>query len=85
MRSDIVPPNRAITVALLVGILALIAYGAYRRDPATIAIVIALVIFFGAPALLLFNFNRLRRQPPSSPDDASSSEDAEARNHLDER
>jgi hypothetical protein len=84
VRSDIVPPNRAITIALLVGILALIAYGAYRRDPATIAIVIALVIFFGAPALLLFNLNRVRRQPPSSPDDASF-DDAEARDHPDER
>lgn len=72
MRSDIVPPNRFITIALLVGILALIAYGISRRDPATILIVIALAVFFGAPALFLFNVNRLQRRRPPSPDDAAS-------------
>jgi hypothetical protein len=64
VRSDIVPPNRFLTIALLVGLLALIAYGAYNRDPATIAIVVALLVFFGAPALLLFALNRRAHQRP---------------------
>ncbi|HEU5345501.1 MAG TPA: hypothetical protein VFU60_14235 [Ktedonobacterales bacterium] len=64
MRSDIVPPNRFLTIALLVGLLALIAYGAYNRDPATIVIVVALLVFFGAPTLLLFSLNRRARQRP---------------------
>jgi hypothetical protein len=64
VRSDIVPPNRFLTIALVVGLLALIAYGAYNRDPATIVIVVALLIFFGAPALLLFSLNRRARQRP---------------------
>lgn len=64
MRSDIVPPNRFLTIALLVGLLALIAYGAYNRDPATIVIVVALLVFFGAPALLLFALNRRAHQRP---------------------
>lgn len=69
MRSDIVPPNRFLTIALVVGLLALIAYGAYNRDPATIAIVAALLLFFGAPALLLFSLNRRAGQrPPDEPD-----------------
>jgi Flp pilus assembly protein TadB len=72
VRSDIIPPNRFITIALIIGLLALIAYGAYNRDPATIAIVVALLLFFGLPALLLFSLNRRARQRPlSPPDDAT--------------
>jgi hypothetical protein len=84
VRSDIVPPNRFLTIALLIGIIALIAYGAYNRDPTTIVIVVALVIFFGAPAFLLFNANRLQRRRPPSSDDASS-DDSELSDHPDER
>lgn len=70
MRSDIIPPNRTLTITLIVGILALIAYGAYTRDPATLVIIAALVIFFALPAALLFTFNRRARlRPPSPPDD----------------
>lgn len=83
MRSNIVPPNRFITIALLIGILALIVYGIVRRDPATILIVIALAVFFGAPALFLFNANRLQRRRPPSPD-ADASDD-EPSDHHDER
>ncbi|MGH2504976.1 MAG: hypothetical protein ACRDID_20895 [Ktedonobacterales bacterium] len=84
MRSNIVPPNRFLTIALLIGMLALIAYGISRRDPATIIIVIALAVFFGAPAFLLFNANRLQRRRPPSPDDATS-DDSELSDHPDER
>jgi hypothetical protein len=71
VRSEIVPPNRVVTIALVVGILALIAYGAYARDPVTIVIALALVVFFALPALLLFSLNRRARlRPPPSPDDA---------------
>lgn len=71
MRSDVIPPNRIVTIALIVGLLALIAYGVYSGDPATIAIVLALVVFFGLPAFLLFSLNRrARMRPPSPPDDA---------------
>lgn len=71
MRSDIIPPNRWLTVALCVGLLALIIYGAYRHDPVTIVIVAALVVFFGLPYALLFTLNRRARlHPPTAPDDA---------------
>ncbi|HEX8730711.1 MAG TPA: hypothetical protein VF725_01515 [Ktedonobacterales bacterium] len=70
MRSDLVPPNRWLTIALCVGLLALIGYGAYRRDPATIAIVAALVAFFGLPFALLYTLNRRERaRPPAPPDE----------------
>ncbi|HEX8995542.1 MAG TPA: hypothetical protein VF812_05890 [Ktedonobacterales bacterium] len=73
VRSDIVPPNRFITIALIVGFVALIIYGAYNHDPATIAIIAALAVFFGLPALLLFGLNRRGRlRPPPPPDDASA-------------
>ena len=72
MRSDIVPPNRFITIALIIGILALIAYGVYNHDPATIAIVLALAVFFALPAALLLSLNRRARlRPPAPPDDAA--------------
>ncbi len=71
MRSDIIPPNRFLTIALSLGILALIAYGAYHRDPVTLVIILALAIFFGLPALLLFTLNRRARlRPTPPPDDA---------------
>lgn len=74
---EIIPASRWITVLLMAGLLTLIIYGAVNRDPATIIIVLALVIFFAAPAALLFTMNRRarrdRRQLPSD-----SSEDAPA-------
>lgn len=72
MRSDVIPPNRFITIALILGMIALIAYGAYQRDPATIAIVAALAVFFGLPTLLLFTLNRRARlhAPPPTDDTA---------------
>jgi hypothetical protein len=70
VRSDIIPPNRAVTIALGLGLIALIGYGVYQRDPATIAIIAALIVFFGLPAFLLFTLNRRARlRPPSPPDD----------------
>jgi len=80
VRSDIIPPNRAITVALIIGMLALIAYGAYNRDPATIVIIAVLVIFFALPALLLYSLNRRARLRP--PEDATPTD---AVDHRDER
>lgn len=75
MRSDIVPPNRFITIALVIGILALIAYGAYQRDPATLIIVLALAVFFGFPAALLFLLNRRARQQQTPPPAESASDE----------
>ncbi|HET9110228.1 MAG TPA: hypothetical protein VFN78_05325 [Ktedonobacterales bacterium] len=80
MRSDIIPPNRAITVVLIIGMLALIAYGAYNRDPATIVIIAALFIFFAMPALLLYSLNRRARQRP--PEAATPTDSVD---HRDER
>lgn len=70
MRSDIIPPNRLLSVALILGLAALIVYGAVKRDPATIIIVAALAVFFGVPALLLGYLNRRGQQgrhPSSRP------------------
>jgi hypothetical membrane protein len=75
VRSNIVPPNRAITAALIIGILALIAYGAYNHDPATIVIIATLFVFFAMPALLLYSLNRRARQQP--PDDATATDQAD--------
>ncbi len=58
MMREIIPANRWISALLLAGLLALIVYGAVSGDPATIAIVLALVIFFATPAALLFLLNR---------------------------
>ena len=72
VRFDIIPPNRVITIALGLGLLALIGYGVYQRDPATIAIVGALLVFFGLPAFLLFSLNRRARlRPPGERDDTA--------------
>lgn len=80
MRSDIVPPNRVVTIALALGILALIAYGVYNHDPATIVIIATLFIFVAMPALLLYSLNRRARQrPPASPDDADPPDDLDPR------
>ena len=62
MMHEIIPSNRWITILLLLGLVALIVYGAVNGDPATIAIVLALVIFFAAPATLLFIMNRRARR-----------------------
>ena len=76
MRSDVVPPNRVITIALALGILALIVYGVYNHDPATIVIIATLFIFIAMPALLVYSLNRRARQhPPSPPDDADQPDD----------
>lgn len=77
MRSDIVPPNRVITLALAIGILALIAYGAYNHDPVTLVIVATVFIFIAMPALLLYSLNRRARhpRPPSSLDDDADQPD----------
>lgn len=61
VRSDLIPPNRALTIALIVGIAALIVYGVYRGDPATFVIVAALALVFALPAFLLFTANRRAR------------------------
>lgn len=62
MMREIIPASRWITVLLLAGLVALIIYGAVNGDPATIAIVLALVIFFATPAVLLFIMNRRARR-----------------------
>lgn len=80
MRSDIIPPNRAITVALIIGILALLGYGAYNHDPATIVIIAVLFVFFAMPALLLYSLNRRARQRPPA-DDATPTDPLD---HLNE-
>ncbi len=78
MRSDIVPPNRVVTIALALGILALIAYGVYNHDPATIVIIATLLIFVAMPALLLYSLNRRAHlHPPSSPDAADESDQSD--------
>ncbi|HEX9037230.1 MAG TPA: hypothetical protein VF808_09600 [Ktedonobacterales bacterium] len=59
---EIVPANRWITVALVAGILALIAYGAFNHDPAAILILATLVLFFATPATLVYLLNRQRRR-----------------------
>ncbi len=66
MFSDIIPPNRLLTVALVLGLAALIVYGAVNRDPATIVIVVALALFFSLPALATVYLNRRRRGQDSS-------------------
>ena len=78
MRSDIVPPNRVVTIALALGILALIAYGVYNHDPATIVIIATLFIFIAMPALLLYSLNRRAHlRPPFSPDAADESDQSD--------
>jgi len=66
VRSEIVPPNRFITVALIVCLLALIGYGVYTRNPVTIIIIATLLIFFGLPALALYSLNRRARRRPAA-------------------
>jgi hypothetical protein len=75
VRSDIVPPNRVVTIALALGILALIAYGVYNHDPVTIVIIATVFIFIAMPALLLYSLNRRDHQRPGAPppDDADRS------------
>ncbi len=80
MRSDIIPPNRAITVVLIIGILALLGYGAYNHDPATVVIIAVLFIFFAMPALLLYSLNRRAGQRPPA-DDATPTDPLD---HLNE-
>ena len=58
MLREIIPASRWITALLLAGLLALIIYGAVNRDPATIVIVLALVMFFAVPMALVFTMNR---------------------------
>ncbi|HEU0028976.1 MAG TPA: hypothetical protein VFQ25_17855 [Ktedonobacterales bacterium] len=58
MMREIIPANRWITVLLLAGLLGLIIYGAVNRDPATIVIVLALIVFFAVPMALVFMINR---------------------------
>lgn len=83
VRSNIIPPNRPLTVALIVGIIALIAYGVYRGDPATFVIVAALVVFFALPAILLYTANRRARlhtpltAESDDADDADEPDDAD--------
>lgn len=70
MQSGIVPPNRWITLALALGLLALLIYGAFNRDPFTLIILLTLIPFLIMPALLLYSLNRRHRdQPPTSPTD----------------
>ncbi len=86
MRSDIIPPNRALTIALIVGIIALIAYGIYRGDPATFVIVAALVVFFALPAILLYTANRRARlqTPPQESEETRESEETQESEETDE-
>lgn len=74
MRSEIMPPNRFITVALIVGLLALIGYGVYTRNPVTIIIVVTLLLFFGLPALAIYSLHRRERQRPTTPPEADEPE-----------
>ncbi len=76
VRSEIVPPNRVITIALILGLLALIGYGVYTRNPVTIIIVAVLLVFFGLPALALYSLNRRTRQRPPSLHPSDAPEDA---------
>lgn len=62
---EIIPSNRWITILLLVGILALVIYGAANHDPLTIVIVIALAVFLALPAALLFVASRRARRDDS--------------------
>jgi hypothetical protein len=79
VRSDLIPPNRALTVALIVGIIALVVYGVYRGDPVTIVIVAALALVFALPAFLLFTANRRARRdaPPQESDESDESDEAQ--------
>ena len=64
---EIIPANRTITIALLLGLLALIIYGAINHDPATVLIVVALALFFATPTALLYILNhRARRRDESN-------------------
>lgn len=74
MRSDLIPPNRALTIALIVGIIALVIYGVYRGDPATFVIVAALAVFFALPAYLLYTANRRARLHAPPPESDASDE-----------
>lgn len=62
MMREIIPASRWITVLLLAGLLALIIYGAVNGDPATLAIIFALAVFFVLPAALLLFLNRRARR-----------------------
>jgi drug/metabolite transporter (DMT)-like permease len=62
MMREIIPASRWITALLVAGLLALIIYGAVNRDPATIAIIVALLVFFATPAALLLILNRRARR-----------------------
>lgn len=72
MLREIIPTSRWITVVLLLGLLGLIVYGAMNRDPATIVIILALVVFFALPVALVYTMNRRARMDQrQSPNDRS--------------
>jgi hypothetical protein len=64
---NIIPSNRWITLVLAIGLLALLVYGAARRDPATIVIAIALLVF-AAPVAALAIINWRQRRRGAQPD-----------------
>lgn len=56
-----VPTNRWITVALVVGILALIVYGALNRDPVTFVVAGVFVVVVAPMAVFTYLGYRKRR------------------------
>jgi hypothetical protein len=78
MMREIIPASRWITVLLLAGLLGLIIYGAVNRDPATIVIILALVMFLAVPMGVVFMMNRRmaqdQRQPVSDRSEESPTE-----------
>jgi divalent metal cation (Fe/Co/Zn/Cd) transporter len=62
---NFVPQNRLYTVAVVVGLIALIALGFANHDPLAGVILGVIVIFFAGPALLVYIMNRrARRREP---------------------
>lgn len=59
---EFMPQNRILTAALVAGLVALIIYGFVAHDPATGVILGVIVIFFAAPAAMVYFLNRRGRR-----------------------
>jgi hypothetical protein len=66
---EFMPQNRILTAALVAGLIALIIYGFVAQDSATGVILGVIVVFFAAPAAIVFFLNRRGRRDDEWPAD----------------